>query len=237
GPPNRRAETVGAMFAPEFRASDQMPALGMGFYETWWNNLRWIGHEGDLIAFHSLFFVERSERLVLFISFNSARAGGRVRPELVQMFSDRYFPSERKQTFAKLPVGELKAIEGTYQSTRRADSTKIRLSTLMSQRSATVDKDGVLQLEDVKDLRGHIIKWKPLEKNFWQQVDGQRRLYAIRDANEEVVRLAYDFPGVQAERVRWFENAKFVLTGVGLSMLTLFAVILAPFSRTVRRLA
>ena len=232
-----RPETLAAMFAPQFRASDQMPALGMGFYETWRNNLRWIGHEGDLIAFHSLFFVERSERLVLFISFNSASAGGRVRPELLQMFSDRYFPSERKQTFAKLPVEELKAIEGTYQSTRRADSTKIRLGTLMSQRSATVDKDGVLQLEDVKDLRGHIIKWKPLEKNFWQQVDGQRRLYAIRDTNEEVVRLAYDFPGVQAERVRWFENAKFVLTGVGLSMLTLFAVILAPLSRTVRRLA
>ena len=34
------------------------PPICMGFYQDWRNNLRWIGHEGDLIAFHSLFFVE-----------------------------------------------------------------------------------------------------------------------------------------------------------------------------------
>src|SRR5256885_12900779 len=48
--------------------------------------------------------------------------------------------------------------------------------------------------------------------------------------------LAYDFPGVQAERVRWRENAKAVLFGVGLSLLTLLAVVLAALSRTIRRL-
>ena len=94
-----KPETLAAMFTPQFRASEQMPPLCMGFYETWRNDLRWIGHEGDLIAFHSLFFLERSQKLMLFVSFNSAGAGGKVRPELVQMFSDRYFPSDRKQTF------------------------------------------------------------------------------------------------------------------------------------------
>ena len=231
-----KPETLAAMFTPQFRASEQMPPLCMGFYETWRNDLRWIGHEGDLIAFHSLFFLERSQKLMLFVSFNSAGAGGKVRPELVQMFSDRYFPSDRKQTFITVPLNELKTLEGSYQSTRRADSTKLRIGNLLSQRTATVDKDGVVQLEDAKDLRGHIIKWKPIGKDLMQQVDGQRRLFAIRDAREKVIRLAYDFPGVQAERVRWCENAKVVLFGVGLSLLTLLAVVLAALSRTIRRL-
>ena len=231
-----KPETLAAMFTPQFRASDEMPALCMGFYETWRNDLRWIGHEGDLIAFHSLFFLERSQKLILFVSFNSAGAGGKVRPELVQMFSDRYFPSDQKQTFITVPLNELKTLEGSYQSTRRADSTKLRIINLLSQRTATVDKDGVAQLEDVKDLRGHSIKWKPIGKDLMQQVDGQRRLFAIRDARGKVIRLAYDFPGVQAERVRWFENAKVVLFGAGLSLLTLLAVVLAALSRTIRRL-
>jgi CubicO group peptidase (beta-lactamase class C family) len=231
-----KPETLAAMFSPQFRASRQMPALCMGFYETWRNDLRWIGHEGDLIAFHSLFFLERSQKLILFVSFNSAGAGGKVRPELVQMFSDRYFPSEQKQTFLTVPLNELKTLEGSYQSTRRADSTKLRIGNLLSQRTATVDKDGVVQLEDAKDLRGHTIKWKPIGKDLMQQVDGQRRLFAIRDARGKVIRLAYDFPGVQAERVRWCENAKVVLFGVGLSLLTLLAVVLAALSRTIRRL-
>ena len=231
-----KPETLEAMFTPQFRASEQMPALCMGFYETWRNDLRWIGHEGDLIAFHSLFFLERSQKLILFVSFNSAGAGGKVRPELVQMFSDRYFRSDQKQTFITVPLNELKTLEGSYQSTRRADSTKIRIGNLLSQRTTTVDKDGTVQLEDVKDLRGHTIKWKPIGKDLMQQVDGQRRLFAIRDARGTVIRLAYDFPGVQAERVRWFESAKVVLFGVGLSLLILLAVVLAALNRTIRRL-
>jgi CubicO group peptidase (beta-lactamase class C family) len=231
-----KTETLNAMYTPQFRASNQLPPICMGFYETWRNDLRWIGHEGDLIAFHSLFFLERSHKLILFVSFNSASAAGKVRPELVQMFSDRYFPSNQKQTFVNQSREELKAIEGTYQSTRRADSTKVRLISLMSQRTAKLDKDGVLEMEGVNDLRGHTMKWKPVGKDLLQQVDGQHLLFAIRDGNGEVLRLAADFPGVQAERVRWYEKSKIVFFTAGLSLVALFSVVFAALSRTIRRL-
>ncbi len=231
-----KSETLDAMYTPQFRASNQMPPICMGFYETWRNGLHWIGHEGDLIAFHSLFFLERSQKLILFVSFNTASAAAKPRPELVQMFSDRYFPSNQKQEFIKESRDELKAIEGTYQSTRRADSTKVRLANLMSQRTAKLDKDGVLQIADVKDSRGHTIKWKPIGKDLLQQVDGQHRIFAIRDGAGNVVRLAYDFPGVQAERVKWYENSKTVSLAAGLSLIALFSVVFATLSRTIRRL-
>ncbi len=92
-----KPETLAAMWTPQFRANDQMPPLCMGFYQVWRNDLRWIGHEGDLIAFHSLFFVEPKQKLVLFVSYNSAGGGDQPRPEIIDMFSDRYFPSDKSR--------------------------------------------------------------------------------------------------------------------------------------------
>jgi CubicO group peptidase (beta-lactamase class C family) len=231
-----KAETMAAMLTPQFHASDKLPPICMGFYEDWRNDLRWIGHEGDLIAFHSMFFVERDKRLILFVSFNSAGSGGKARPEIINMFTDRYFPWDHKQTFITETPDELKAVEGTYATARRADSTKLKLDLLDAQRTAKVDKDGVLRLEGVKDLRGHTIKWKPIAKDLFQEVDGQRRLFAIRDGEGKVIRFAYDFAGVQSLRVSWYENGKFVMVLVCGSLVVLAAVVVATIWRTGRRL-
>jgi hypothetical protein len=91
-------------------------------------------------------------------------------------------------------------------------------------------------VEDVKDLRGHPIKWKPIARDLWQEVDGQTRVFAIRDDSGKVVRLAYGFPGVQAQRVPWYANGKFVLSAVGGSLAILLLVVLAVILRIGRRI-
>jgi CubicO group peptidase (beta-lactamase class C family) len=231
-----KPETLKQMWTPQFRASDQMPPICMGFYQDWRNNLRWIGHEGDLIAFHSLFFVEPTQKIVLFVSYNSAGGGGEPRPEIINMFSDRYFPGAPNTEFLKTPASELKAIEGSYQTTRRADSTKLKLSSIGSQRKASVDKDGVLKIDGVKDLRGHQIKWKPIAKDLWQAEDDQRKIFAIRDQKGRVVRLAVDFPGVQFQRVSWYEDDRWVLPALGVSLGILLLVALTTLVRAGRRI-
>jgi CubicO group peptidase (beta-lactamase class C family) len=231
-----KPETVAAMWTPQFRSSDQLPAQCMGFYQTWRNNLRWIGHEGDLIAFHSLFFVEPSQKLILFTSYNSSGGGGLPRPEIIESFSDRYFPGSEKQDFLKTSAQDLKDIEGNYQSTRRADSTRLKLSNWKEQQTASVDKDGVLQLSGFKDLRGHTIKWKPIGKDLWEEEGGQQRLFAIRDERHRVVRLAFDFPGVQLQRVLLYEDKRFIVPLLYASLATLCLVVLASLIRTGRRI-
>jgi CubicO group peptidase (beta-lactamase class C family) len=231
-----KPETLALMWTPQFQANDQLPPQCMGFYQDWRNNLRWIGHEGDLIAFHSLFFVEPQQKIVLFVSYNSAGGGRRSRPEIINMFSDRYFPSTQQPVFLKSWDAGMRAIEGVYQTTRRADSTKLKLMSLFSQSKASVDKDGVLTIDDSKDLRGHTIKWKPVGKDLWQEVDGQERIFAIRDGRNRVVRLALDFPGVQMERVPWYENGVWVSSALcgGFGILAL--VVLSALVRLGRRI-
>src|SRR6266702_4493355 len=111
-----KPETLAQMQTPQFRASNQLAPICMGFYQTWRNHLRWIGHEGDLIAFHSLFFVEPQQKLVLFVSYNSSGGGNQPRPEIINFFSDRYFPEAPKVEFLKIPAKELRDIDGEYLS-------------------------------------------------------------------------------------------------------------------------
>jgi CubicO group peptidase (beta-lactamase class C family) len=231
-----KAETLAQMWTPQFRASDQMPPICMGFYQDWRNNLRWIGHEGDLIAFHSLFFMEPSKKIVLFVSYNSAGGGDEPRPEIIDFFSDRYFPDGPKQVFLKDYPKEMREIAGIYEGTRRADSTKAALMNLFGQRSVTVSKDGVLRVEGAKDLRGHPTKFRAIGKDLWQAEGEQAKIFAIRDGSGKVVRVAVDFPGVQEQRVLWYENAKWLRPALGGSLAVLAAVVLASLLRLGRRI-
>lgn len=231
-----KTETRDAMWTRQFDTNDALPPMCMGFYQTWRNNLRFIGHDGDLVAFHSMFLLEPAQKLVIFVSYNSAGSAGKNRTELLDGFADRYFPAYTATPFQTIPVDQLKDIAGNYESTRRADSTKTAISNPASQGVATVDKDGVLTVDVYKDLRGHTRKWKPIGKDLWQIEDEQGRLFAIRDSSGKIVRLAVSFPGVQFQRVPWYENKTFVGVSAGASVLILLAVVLASLIRFGRKL-
>jgi hypothetical protein len=183
-----------------------------------------------------MFVVEPREKLVIFISYNSAGAADKTRTEIVTAFADRYYPYTRAPEFQKMAAEEVKAIEGTYQSTRRADSTKLSLGNLVSQGDANVDKDGVLKVDEFKDLRGHVRKWKAIGKDLWQDENDQRWMFAIRDGAGKIVRIAVNFPGVQFERVVWYENSNMILPLLGVSLVILILVAAATLARVGRRI-
>jgi CubicO group peptidase (beta-lactamase class C family) len=231
-----KPETRAAMWTPQFDASAALPPICMGFYETWRNDLHFIGHDGDLVAFHSMFLIEPTQKLVLFVSYNSAGSAGRNRAELLNGFADRYFPAYTPPTYQTFPVEQLKDIAGNYESTRRADSTKLAISNPAGQGVASVDKDGVLTVDVYKDLRGHTRKWKPIGKDLWQIEEEQGRLFAIRDSSGKIVRLAVSFAGVQFQRVPWYEHKTFVGVSLAVSLLILLPVVIASLIRFGRSL-
>lgn len=231
-----KTETLNAMWTKQFGTSEALPAMCMGFYQTWRNGLHFIGHDGDLIAFHSMFLLEPKEKLVIFVSYNSAGSANKTRSEILTAFADRYYPYSGKPEFQKLTEDDLKAITGTYQATRRSESNKLKIGSLIEQGEATVDKDGVLKVDDFKDLRGHVRQWKPIGKDLWQEVEDQRRMFAIRDSSGKIVRLAVSFPGVQFERVPWHENGQAILPILIVSLVILAAVVAASLLRLGRRI-
>jgi len=231
-----KTETRDQMWTKQFDASPELPPICMGFYETWRNNLHFIGHDGDLIAFHSMFLMEPKEKLILFVSYNSAGSAAKNRAELLDGFADRYYPAYTAPPFQNTSADQLKDIEGSYESSRRADSTKLAIGNPFSQTIAKVDKDGVLALDTAKDLRGHTRKWKPIGKDLWQAEDDQARIFAIRDSSGKIVRLAVNFAGVQEQRVPWYELKNFVSIGLSISVCIVLFVVLASLVRFFRRL-
>jgi CubicO group peptidase (beta-lactamase class C family) len=230
-----KQESLQIMWAPQFRASEDLPPQGLGFVQNWRNDLRWIGHQGDLVAFHSLFFVEPRNKLLLFISYNSVGAANGTRVELLNYFSDRYFPQVQHQTFISVPRKEMQEIEGFYQPTRRADSTQLKLLLLFAQFHAALDKDGVLHTNEVKDLRGHPTRWRLIGKDLWQEIDAQGTFFGIRSADGRIVRVAAYFPGVQLERVPWYEQDHLIFLLLGISSVIVCGVLIAPMLRLARR--
>jgi CubicO group peptidase (beta-lactamase class C family) len=230
-----KQDSLAEMWKAQFRANDQLPPIGLGFYQVWRNELKWIGHEGDLVAFHSLFFVEPQQKLVLFISYNSAGSARKTRPELLNAFSDRYFPSELHQPFIATAASRLKDIEGTYQATRRADSTILRVFALFGQAHAKLDKEGVLHIDRAKDLRGHPFGWKPIGPDLWQQVGNQGKMFAIRAANGRIERLAGSFAAAQLQRVPWYERDNVVFPALGMCLLVGISVLFNLLQRLARR--
>ncbi|MFI5056927.1 MAG: serine hydrolase domain-containing protein [Candidatus Acidiferrales bacterium] len=230
-------ETLAAMWTPQFRASEALAPICMGFYQTWRNGLRFIGHDGDLIAFHSMFHIEPQKKLLLFVSYNSAGGGGTPRDEIIRFFADRYYPSAEKPTYLTLSPSEAREYTGTYQTTRRADSNFSAVGNLVSQRNVSVGKDGILIADRFEDTHGHPAKWKPIAKDLWQQVDDQDKLFFIRDSNGQAVRLSFDFAAVQGQRVPWWGNAKLVFTLLGVSVLILLLPVVASLIRFIRRRA
>jgi CubicO group peptidase (beta-lactamase class C family) len=231
-----KTETRDAMWTRQFDTSDSLPPMCMGFYQTWRNDLHFIGHDGDLVAFHSMFLMEPTQKLVVFVSYNSAGSAGKNRAELLNGFADRYFPAYTTLPFQSFPVKQLKEIAGNYQSTRRADSTKLAISNPAGQGVAHVDKDGVLTVDVYKDLRGHTRKWKPIGQDLWQVEGEQARLFVIRDSSGKIVRLAVNFPGVQFQRVPWYEHKTFLGISLAICLLILLPVVIASLIRFGRRL-
>jgi hypothetical protein len=173
---------------------------------------------------------------VIFISYNSAGSANRTRTEILTSFADRYYPYLQKPEFQKTVADDLRAIAGTYQATRRSESNKLKIGSLIGQGEAIVDKDGVLKIDDFKDMRGHVRQWKPIGKDLWQEVDDQRRIFAIRDDSGKIVRVAVGFPGVQFERVPWYENGQAILPMLLSSLVILAAVVGASLLRLGRRI-
>ena len=160
------------MWTPQFQANDQLHADLHGLLSELAKQPALDRALGDLIAFHSLFFVEPQQKIVsvCFLQFGRKRED-KARPEILNFFSDRYFPGAPKVEFLKTPASELRAIEGMYQSTSRADSTKLKLDSLSSQRRQRWTRMGRSHRR-CEDLRGHPDQ---MEANWERPLASRRR--------------------------------------------------------------
>ena len=104
-----------------------------GFWELNRNGQRILHHGGDTLLFHTLFAMIPEQKVGLFLSYNTDRAGS-GREEVLDAFLDRYFPGPLEPPLAnddRLTSPSLKRFEGEYSGSRHSETTYAKLVLLL----------------------------------------------------------------------------------------------------------
>ena len=235
-----KPETVRQMETRQFELHSMINGLGMNFIEYVTQPARLIGHGGDTIYFHSDMLLVPSAHIGYFISYNSlGKSIGGGRGEVWRAFVNRYFPAptETKTDLDPKTVQiDGRAVSGTYDGTRRGETTFLKFLALLGQSTVRSDKDGVLTVEDMKNQRGELKKWREIAPLVYDEIDGLDRIAFRRDASGAVGEMLPDPPIYEGQRVPWYANKRLLSPILGGNLLlSLLTVLLWPVAVIVRK--
>ena len=203
----------------------------LGFFETNVNNRQVIAHLGDTQGFHTSLHLFMREGVGLYVSFNAggkAGAAGTLRGTLFHDFADRYFPFEQRdgRVDAKVAAQHAQMMTGQWQSSRRWESSFLRVAGLLGQATISTDAKGGLVVSNLHGPGGALRRWVEIAPFVWRDVDGHDRL-AAKVVDGKVVRWSMDFMSpfmvfdrVPTSRSAWWTLPAFYVS-LGILLLTL----------------
>jgi len=157
--------------------------MALGFYETNYNGRRVIAHGGDTQFFHSELHLLLDEKVGLFISVNSAGSRSRLRADFYEGFMDRYFPAATATpVVAGVPEDVAKQhaqlAAGTYESSRRPDTSYLKVLSLIGPAKLIANADGSLTGGLIPGANGKPRRYVEVSPFVWQDAESRWRLAA-----------------------------------------------------------
>lgn len=198
-------------------------AMCLGFYEQSQNGYRIIGHEGHTVLFHSNLFLILDTKTGLFISYNSA-GQSTLDPSgiLFDKFMDRYFPdiSSKQEPVATHGVQN---VIGTYEPSRRCETTFLAISTLFRQKKVTANlEDNTLSMTGFNGLNQQPLRFREIAPMVFREVDGKAKIAFVNNASGHLTAYTHydtNYPSVVFQQVN--ESASFFIFGLILSVIVL----------------
>ena len=214
-----KPETADLMQGRQFGVSPYLNGSGLGFYETWINGRRLIGHGGDLVAFHSDLVLLPEEKLGIFVSYNSSNeeAPHIARRDLVKSFMDRYYPARLPAIKAPAGFHERAArYAGSYAANRGSYTKFERVFGLFGATKVQPTKDDKLLITDL--LLPGASYWVEVAPNVFREDDGEAMIAFVEDEQGRITHLVNDFPFIGAHKLPWWGTPEFhqILLALGL---------------------
>ncbi|MEY4377156.1 MAG: hypothetical protein RJB26_1706 [Pseudomonadota bacterium] len=166
----------------------------LGFYETNYNGRRVIAHGGDTQFFHSELHLMLDEKVGMFISVNSAGGSrSRLRSDFYEGFMDRYFPAANTApVVATVPADVAKQhaqlAAGTYETSRRPDTSYLKVLSLIGPAKLVANADGSLTGGLIPGPNGKPRRYVEVSPFVWQDPVSRWRLAATVE-NGKVTRF------------------------------------------------
>ena len=235
-----KPETVRQMETRQFEFDPMLPGLGITFMEYLIDPVRIIAHGGDTVYFHSDMILVPDAHLGYFLSYNSlGKDVGGGRGEVWRSFVNRYFPSAgqtKVDVDPNMAKSDRRAVGGLYDGTRRGQTTLLRILALVGQFKVSSDKEGVLQIEGMKNQSGELKRWREIAPLIYREIDGLERIGFRRDASGAVGEML-PFPAIyEGQRVPWYCSKIFIGLLIGGNLLlALLTVLLWPVAVMIRK--
>jgi CubicO group peptidase (beta-lactamase class C family) len=234
--------TAQLMYSNANKPFPDLPAMALGFYHEDRNGLNIVGHGGDTVWFHSDLHLFLDKNVGLYISMNSIGKNGAahaLREELLQEFTNRYFPAPPQNLpTASTAKAHGAALSGHYVSSRAGGFNWFRLLALLGETSVGVDKDGFLVASSITDPSGTPRKWREVKPWLWQEVNGGDYLEAVPNANGGIKMFSITpyAPIIEFIPAPASLNAAWILPVAGLALLiVLIAALGWPIVALVRK--
>ena len=222
----------GVRILPKARLDEMMaPAdatsagyLGLAFFGTKIAGHESIGHDGATTAFFSelRFFPEQG--IGVFVSRDGI---GRIRaarelPAPATVVAQRFLPNVTEWEDARgASFKSEEGVAGIYQTSRRAESSFMRFSTLLAQIVVKVDDAGHVRGFPAIWPYGEGFAWKRLERNLYQGPSGERVAFIDKGGSGSYLAR----PAIWFQRVPWWLDLRWIapafLASVWVILLTL----------------
>lgn len=233
--------TAAQMHGTISRAIPALNGMALGFYEQNINGRKAISHAGDSINFHSQLWIFPEEKVGIYMSMNAGGAqnvSGPIRSYLFEAFADRYFPSEQRdgRVDAATAREHARMMVGTYNKTRRIETSFLKAMELSGQVKVTLDRDGGIVFSASSGLGGQTRKWVEIEPFVWRDEGSKARL-AAKVENGRVTRIGLDSsaPFMLFEPVPWYLSSAWLtpafLFSIGALLLTAIAWPVSAWAR------
>ncbi|GMA28837.1 serine hydrolase domain-containing protein [Arenivirga flava] len=227
-----------ALGARELGGLADGPRMALGYFEADRNGHRILSHGGDLTAFHAQLDLYPDDDAGIFISLNSTGLRGdattAIRDALSHGFADRYFPptdDDAVQPTASA-AAHADAVVGSYQVSRRGESTFLRLFFALSAVDVSRSTGDAITISALTDTSGAPVDLVEVEPWVWQEVDGPRRV-AIDQQDGAVQAIGLN-PAFTLQPMPATRQALPVIAALSLGVLLITAVSL-PIGAALRR--
>jgi CubicO group peptidase (beta-lactamase class C family) len=180
-----KPETARRMRERLFAHDPKVDAMCYGFWELNRNGQRIIHHGGDTLLFHTLFAMIPEQKVGLFLSYNTDRAGG-AREEILDAFLDRYFPGPQEpRSRTTADVASLKRFEGEYSGSRHSETTYAKLVLLLQPFTVHANDNGTL----TAGFSGEPRRYVPDGPLVFRELDGRRKLLFHEDEQGNISQI------------------------------------------------
>jgi CubicO group peptidase (beta-lactamase class C family) len=216
-----KPETTRLMHTRVMSPDPSVNGHALGFYETWINGRRIIGHGGDTQFFHSSLSLLPEANLGLYVTINTGGEGARTSVALERAFFEHYFPASLPEAKPPADAAERNArYAGTYRTLRRSYSSFEKVFAGLGDEKVVAMPDGTLLM----DALGRPSRFVEIGEGVFRAADHDMFVAFKSDNGGQATGLVGPFASIAAQRISWYESSTLHAFIIGLGVLLFITV-------------